>query len=395
MKGWSASAPAKAQSFSVACAEGHRLQGLRTEGYQALRCPTCGEGIFVLPRSPLPEPPAPASSGRSRMAAAVVEDNYPDDEPIALTDPIPSSVLVEDDLGEPQAEIDWEDEAPPSKSVEAPETPARKPASKPAAAATPKATKPAHRPVVPVEERPTLAEWASRHRNALLVAAMVLLIVGTVAVRRRRHLLEEYPKVAELGLTEGIKKLDAGEFHAAKKLLGDAADAVDGLGGRFDGAEEIRQGAIEAAVFADLAPKGMDEILEDAATSEPKVWASQFAALYKGRSVIIEAPVVETPEPGRAGSAYRINFPLYFGRGPQVIGRGRLDLAGFRLFELSEPKVNEQKPFGARYASIEIDKSSNEWVVKFEPKSGVYITHVKALRAIDWAADEPLEEPGP
>jgi hypothetical protein len=334
------------------------------------------------------------------MAAAVVEEAYPDDEPIALTDPIPSSVMVEDDLGEPEAEIDWEDEAPPPSPVE---PSARKPAPKPVAktgptppSPAPKVTRPAPRPVVPVVERPTLAEWASRHRNALLVAAMVLLIVGTVMVRRRRHLLEEYPKVAELGLTEGIKKLDAGEFDAAKKLLGDAADAVEGLGGRFEGAEEIRQGALEAAVFADLAPKGIDEILEEAATSESKAdWASHFAALYKGRSVIIEAPVVETPEPGRAGSAYRINFPLYFGRGPQVTKRGRLDLAGFRLFELSEPKLDEQKPFGARYASIELDASSNEWVVKFEPRSGVYITHAKALQKIDWAADEPSEEPAP
>ncbi len=88
MQGWSASAPSRPQSFSVSCVQGHRLRGQRTEGYQALRCPTCGEGIFVLPRSPLPEPPIPASSTRSR-AEAVVEA-FPDDEPLVLTDPVPS-----------------------------------------------------------------------------------------------------------------------------------------------------------------------------------------------------------------------------------------------------------------------------------------------------------------
>src|ERR1700722_7577278 len=47
------------QYFNVLCASGHRVRGERTEGYQALRCPACGEGVFVLPRSPLPEPVAP------------------------------------------------------------------------------------------------------------------------------------------------------------------------------------------------------------------------------------------------------------------------------------------------------------------------------------------------
>ena len=60
---------AKVQYFNVACSSGHRVRGERTEGYQALRCPACGEGVFVLPRSPLPEPAAPARSAGSRAAA--------------------------------------------------------------------------------------------------------------------------------------------------------------------------------------------------------------------------------------------------------------------------------------------------------------------------------------
>jgi hypothetical protein len=396
MQGWSASAPSRPQSFSVACAEGHRLHGQRTEGYQALRCPTCGEGIFVLPRSPLPEPPVPASSTRSRVAAAV--EAFPEDEPLILTDPVPSGgSMAEED--EPEAEIDWVDEAPaapepPRPKVPptpvAPARPARKP-GQPTPTIRPKSAEPA----ILAPDRPTLGEWASRHRNALLVAGLVLLIFGTVAFRRHRQRLEDYPKVAELGLTEGLKKLDAGEFHAAKKLLSDASDAVDGLGGRFEGAETIRQGALEAAIFADLAPKGIDEILEEAANSEAKDWPKHFAAMYKGRSVILDPPVSDAPEPTRPSSRYQVNFPIYFGRGPRGDSKGRIDLDGFRLFELSQPKVNEQKPFGARYASVELDLSSNEWVVTFEPDSGAYITHPKALEAIDWAPADPSEEPGP
>jgi hypothetical protein len=398
MQGWSASAPSRPQSFSVSCAQGHRLHGQRTEGYQALRCPTCGEGIFVLPRSPLPEPPVPASSARSRVEAAV--EAFPEDEPLVLTDPLPSgSTMVDDDV--PEAEIDWVDEAAPPPETSRPATPARKPISDPARkparppSPAPKARTKPPEPAPPPVERLTWREWASRHRNALLVAALVLLIVGTVAIRRRRHQLEEYPKVAEIGRTEGLRKLDAGEFHAAKKLLAEAADAVESLGGRVEGADDIRQGALEAAIFADLAPKGIDEILEEAATSDPKEWPSRFAALYKGRSVILDPPVSDTPDPARPGSKYQVTCPLYFGRGPRPDGKGRVDLSRFRLFELAQPKVDEQKPFGARYASVELDLTTNEWVVTFEPDSGAFITHARALEAIDWAKPDPSEEPGP
>jgi DNA-directed RNA polymerase subunit RPC12/RpoP len=401
MQGWSAAPPSRPQSYSVACAEGHRLHGQRTEGYQALRCPTCGEGIFVLPRSPLPEPPAPASPSPSRVAAAF--EAFPEDDPLVLTDPPPSmGAVTQADLDEPEAEIDWVDEVPtepeakPVVVSEAPVEPPRPRSPRP----SPKVGRPTGQPKAPepaiaVAIRPTLREWASAHRNALLVAGVVLLIVGAVGMRRHRQRLEDLPRIAEIGRAEGLKRLDSGEFHAAKKLLADADDAVKGLGGRYEGADAIHQGALEAAIFADLAPAGIDEILEEAATSDPAKWPSRFAAMYKGRSVIIDPPVLEVPNPAKPGSSYTVNYPLYFGRGPRPEGRGRIDLAGFRLFELSQPKLDEQKPFGARYASIELDLTTNEWVVTFEPESGVYITHTKALESINWSPSEAAEEPGP
>src|SRR5262245_60491207 len=81
--------PPRPQTYAVACPEGHILRGYRTEGYQALRCPSCGEGIFVLPRSPLPEPPSPPSDRARRRAASPVGASSRDDEPISLSDPPP------------------------------------------------------------------------------------------------------------------------------------------------------------------------------------------------------------------------------------------------------------------------------------------------------------------
>jgi hypothetical protein len=352
----------------------------------------------------LPEPAAPATPSRSRVAAAV--EAFPEDDPLVLTDPLPSMVTVPE-VDEPEAEIDWVDEiptepeAPKQVAPERPKTPAPvSKAGRPASAPAKPQPKPAPVPEEAVElaVQPTLREWALAHRNALMAAAVVLLVVGAVAIRSRRQRLEELPQIAEIGRTEGLKKLDAGEFVPAMKLLRDAADAVDGLGGRFEGADSIRQGAREAAIFAGLADTGIAEIVaeaNEAAIKDPKGWPSKFAALYKGRSVIIEAPISAVPDPTRPGSSYQINYPIYFGEGPKPGGKGRIDLTSFRLFERSEPKLDEPVLFGARYASIELDTTSGEWIVTFEPDSGVYITHTKALSKIDWPTSEPTEEPGP
>src|SRR5262249_56162950 len=88
---------AKTQYFNVTCASGHRVRGERTEGYQALRCPACGEGVFVLPRSPLPEPVAPAGAAAPRGAHVRARSPWVEEGPVELTDPVHGTVELEDD----------------------------------------------------------------------------------------------------------------------------------------------------------------------------------------------------------------------------------------------------------------------------------------------------------
>ena len=102
---------AKVQYFNVACASGHRVRGERTEGYQGLRCPACGEGVFVLPRSPLPEPAAPARSANSKAAAMRADRGFVEEGPVELTDPRQAGVeLADRGPGRIEAEIIWDDE---------------------------------------------------------------------------------------------------------------------------------------------------------------------------------------------------------------------------------------------------------------------------------------------
>lgn len=422
MQGWVAPAPPAATPYNVGCANGHRLRGNRTEGYQALRCPTCGEAVFVLPHSPLPLPPVPASAAtpsRPRPGRQALLDAYPnDDAPHALVDPPawpgggeggPAAAAV--DLSDDVADIDWVDDAPAVApipeapavrpgSAPAPVTPQRRPARPPAARPTssrPAVVAPAAPapPPVPVP-RLTWREWASKYRNPLLAVGLVLVIVGAVSLKRWRQRLEELPRIAEIGRTEGFKKLDAGDFFAAKKILADAAAAVDAMGGRFEGADKIRQAAQEAAIFTDLVPQTLEDLVEEAATyRDVGGWSDHFAAIYRGRSIILETTITAIPDSTKPGSRYGDAYQILVGRGPKPEARGRLDYAKFALFDLTEPKVGEIKLFGARLAALEFDIADNIWVITLEPDSGVFMTHPQALEAIHWPAGEPVEEPGP
>jgi DNA-directed RNA polymerase subunit RPC12/RpoP len=432
LQGRSSPVPARSQYYRVACGEGHVLHGQRTEGYQALRCPNCGDGIFVLPRSPLPDPVAPASAGtKARSTKAVAAGDE-----LVLTDPPPQSEIAQaraelssQDAAEGEANIEWVDEGaevvPPVATSYSPEvsipsapnepkvrpvrphrpsapnepnspTPRRNGPSAPNEpnARAPRRNEPNSVPagMVRVDEPPSLKEWAWERRNPLIFLGVGLIVVATVAIRFRQKRLDELPRVAEIGRVEGLTQLDLGEFLVAKKLLGDAAAAVDALGGQVEGADAIRQGAREAAIFADRVDEELEEIVQKRAKYPDADWPSHFSAIYKGQSILVEAQVVDVPDPSRPGSDYEIDYQILWGRTSTPTVKGRIDLTGFRLFEQAKPKVGDNVIFGARLASIELDTKRGEFMVGLAPDSGVFITHDRALARLEWYSSEATEE---
>jgi hypothetical protein len=419
LQGLAPSPPAKVQSYNVVCPEGHRLRGQRTAGYQALRCPTCGEAIFVLPRSTLPEPPVPASTPRApKPIAARPSDLEP--EPLVLTDPLAISDAPGADL---DGEVVWLDEwadgdagAPaearavgPEQHVaesnrdassrnprvargqrgDAPATRARRPRER-------SAPSPSAEPARPVEEtapRGNLAGWARRNRNLLLFLAVGLLIAATVAIRQWRQHRQDLPRIAALGRVEGLAALDEGKFDKAYQLLSAARRAVDSLGDAVEGASQIRQGAAEAAVFISLVPERLESILDEAGRYDPKGWPAHFSTFYKGRSIVIDAHVIAVPE-GETQARYELDYQVF----PDGVGNplrvARIDTTGFRLFENAKPKAGDRVQFGAVLASFTYDDRAEEWLVGLEPDSGVFITHPRALEALGWpsVADLPAGE---
>ena len=403
MRGWVGPAPLVAVPYNVACANGHRLRGERTEGYQALRCPSCGEAVFVLPRSPLPEPAIPAVA-RRRPVGPDVGPADADDAPHALVDPPSWAATQAEPPSRPasagkspgaEVDIEW--------TVEAVPPPANRPAAPPRPSPVPPARDQSIRPAqttpaaaATIHPKLTWGEWATRHRNPLLAAALVLIVVGAVSVKRWRQRLEDLPRVVELGRTDGMRKLDAGEFFAAKKILADASAAVDALGGRVEGADAIRQAAREAAIFTDLVPTTLEDLVEEAMTfREGKDWPGHFAAMYRGRSILLETTITAVPDPAKPGSRYEDDYRIYAGRGDKPVATGQIAYGGFELFDLARPRVGEAKTFGARLAALEYHLDEDRWVITLEPASGVFITHAVALEALHWPAGESPEEPQP
>lgn len=408
LQGLTPASPAKVQYYSVACPEGHRLRGERTEGYQALRCPTCGEGIFVLPRSPLPEPVA-AETPRNSQSARVAVDPEREDEPVRLSDPIQAPQPEPADV---DGEIEWVDPASPeeqadsgknsdffeSLSVEEQEAQGqainkgRPPGAKTRsriskdrqASDSPGVPRPDREsPRIAVAPRESLADWTRRRRNPLIFLAVAMIVTATVGFRVWRSKFRDLPRVVEIARVQGLKALDAGDFDTAHQLLSDGKRAVEALGGAVEGAAEVRHGAEEAAIFTTLVPEPLEQILVEAsADPDEKKWSARFSTFYKGRSLFLDCTIRAVPDATGSGSYdldYRI-IPNGEGSRPNL-RVGRIDLTGFRLFELTQPKLGDHVQFGARLASVthDIDKG---WLIGLEPESGVFLTHPRALEAI-------------
>ena len=219
-----------------------------------------------------------------------------------------------------------------------------------------------------------------------------VVVIATAAWRYREHLRQGYPLIVEKGKNEGIPALEAGEFDKAHQLLSAARSAVDSLGGDIQDADEIRQAADEAAIYVNLLPQDLGELLSEAGRAESAdEWESRFKRLYKGRSIIVSSMITAVPD-GSDSSKYELTLRILPpGESAKADGsperRGELDLKGFKMLESSGLPKDSVVTFGAKLESFKYDKDSDTWFVRFVPDSGVFILHTKALDTLGWRSD--------
>ena len=231
--------------------------------------------------------------------------------------------------------------------------------------------------------RPRTARGFSR-RPLIVLACVGVFALGALAFRNWRQHRETLPQVVRLGQTEGIAALEEGKFDYAHQLLSEAKEAVDALGGEVEGSEEVRHAADEAAIFVNLLTDSLESLLDEAAMTSPQTWADRFDARYKGRSVIIDATITATPESGKS-NRYELDYlVLAAGQGARDARYARIDLTGFEAVALAGHKPGDSVIFGARLAGFQYDAEAKEWLIRFEPRSGVSMTHYKALQTMGW-----------
>jgi hypothetical protein len=243
-------------------------------------------------------------------------------------------------------------------------------------------------------------ETGRRSHHRLIFLLVPLLVIAAVGWRYWNSRRQEFPLVVERGRTEGIPALDEGNFDKAYQLLSAAKSAVDALGGALDDAEAIRHAADEAAIFVDPAPL-LEDLLAEAARTNPEAWATRFDTLYKGRSVIIDSKIRAAPDSG-GSSAYQLWYRVFSpgeasnfrdGGVPRPDRFADIDLTGFELLELAPRRnVDDRVVFGARLASFHYDSEKNHWVIRLDPRSGVFIQHPKALQASGWPVPKETDE---
>jgi hypothetical protein len=193
--------------------------------------------------------------------------------------------------------------------------------------------------------------------------------------------------VADANFTQGQEALDRAEFDTAKQMLSRAASAFDRLGGKDERTAQARQLAREAAIFADLSSRSLEEIIDDAARTEPADWPRRFEINYQGRAVIVETEVDGLPASDETPGAYRLAYRVFVGRGPRPARTGRYDLKNFKLLEGRPLAKGDPVFFGARLGAIEY--ANGEWQIRLVSDSGVFITHFKALQSanIGWSRE--------
>jgi hypothetical protein len=216
---------------------------------------------------------------------------------------------------------------------------------------------------------PSLLQRLSRHKLALILGGVVLLVAGTVWSEMGRVRLERLPAVAEAARREGLAAFQANQFDLARKRLVEAADALTTL--NDPDARETRQMAAESSLFADLVGRSLPEILDQAATrSDGPEW---FQTVFRGRSIIIDDTLADGPD-------RELHLRILAGTRHAVV-----DVRDLLLLDGKKP--GDPVTFGARLRALELG-SDGIWYFRLDPSSGIFLSTPPA-----WSAYERLGGP--
>jgi hypothetical protein len=239
-------------------------------------------------------------------------------------------------------------------------------------------------PVAPTGEEPRLppaALPAARLRRLLpwtIPAVAVALLLALFLLWPRtgpdggRPAVENGLDAIRTRTAAGSKALGDGNFQVAVEEL-DAARQLAQKSPRVLPLSEARQLAQlyrQATLLADLLSESLGELLDRAAGLEEREWQAIFQRRYLDRAVVFDATVRRD-----AAGQYQLGYRVWAG-----LEAGRVAIEDLKLLAQLPLEKPQRLLFGARLAAIRREPPG-EWVVHFDPASGVLLTHPGAVTA--------------
>jgi len=178
----------------------------------------------------------------------------------------------------------------------------------------------------------------------------------------------------------GEAALAGGNFRLAEEKLAAARALLEQRPGEMT-AHERRQVVNlhrQAALLADLLSESLGEILQHASGLPEEEWQAQFARRYRGQAVVFDADVRRD-----AAGQHLLDYHVQAGVEP-----ARVDLTGLRLLTALPHDRPPRLLFGARLGNV-AREVPGVWVVRFDPDSGVLLTHAGAVAA---SCPPPIDE---
>ncbi len=366
--------PAGAQEKALLrCDCGEEFETERQRYRKTVTCPSCKLTLFVYPVSPYPTPPPPPQplepaplEEEETAAAAQGESTLPSPAPEQLADPV-----VEAPAGAPPtagaAEGEPASSPPPPPSAPAPVS--GRPMAEPAAAASTAGVPLTQERRVILPTAPVRPWWQRRSVLVLTVslvilATLVALVWNSRRARFRRVLVEQY-RAGQRALQEHDLRAAIAAFRRVKQALG----WVDQHAGTDSYVRHLTEEVLATDRLLPVSPHQLfDEYGRDG-------WQETFASVYRGGTVLIEAPTGGT-------SSFELNLKL----------RGR-DVT-WRLTEQGElaklAAVPDRIVLIAPIEDVRAD-AAGRLTVLLDGEAARLITSTDLLQALAWPVDEQTE----
>jgi hypothetical protein len=244
-------------------------------------------------------------------------------------------------------------------------------------------------PFAPAEAAPPRRWWrgplAAGGACALLLLLSFVLIVPRFVPRRNGTSEGAGSPDLKETIETGRRQMAQGKFHLARRTLSDAVARRDldpsALGAA--GHRELNQLHRQADLLARLLTVELSEVVRLARHArDPEDWALQFAQDFRGKGVLLDAPVGRDDR----GRPVLLIDVVEAEDEPARVAIEELDV--LRELPLDD---GPRMVFGGRLAACEREPGGG-WVVRLERDSGVLMTDLDAVTACDTAApDDGLE----